>query len=178
MTLINKIKVGFRHTTLQCIICILYCVFTTPDQVFFHPHLSPPYLLLPTPPPFPLPITILLSVSVRCFLCFIPSLFPPSPATHLPSDSCQSVLCIYESVCILLVYFFHQIPHMSETGLSLTGLFHLACIIFLKFLLLFNYSCMPFLPIPPPHPISMHYFLMYQLRSVKAQSSWVLRDAR
>ena len=23
---------------------------------------------------------------------------------------------------------------------------------FLKFLLLFNYSCMPFLPIPPPHP--------------------------
>ena len=24
--------------------------------------------------------------------------------------------------------------------------------IFFKFLLLFNYSCMPFLPIPPPHP--------------------------
>ena len=24
--------------------------------------------------------------------------------------------------------------------------------IFLKFLLLLNYSCMPFLPIPPPHP--------------------------
>ena len=24
--------------------------------------------------------------------------------------------------------------------------------IFLKFLLLFSYSCMPFLPIPPPHP--------------------------
>ena len=23
---------------------------------------------------------------------------------------------------------------------------------FFKFLLLFNYSCMPFLPIPPPHP--------------------------
>ena len=25
-------------------------------------------------------------------------------------------------------------------------------IIFKIFLLLFNYSCMPFLPIPPPHP--------------------------
>ena len=27
---------------------------------------------------------------------------------------------------------------------------------FLKFLLLFNYSCIPFLPIPPPHPSRTH----------------------
>ena len=26
------------------------------------------------------------------------------------------------------------------------------CLFILNFLLLFNYSCMPFLPIPPPHP--------------------------
>ena len=29
---------------------------------------------------------------------------------------------------------------------------HLQFFQFLKFLLLFNYRCMPFLPIPPPHP--------------------------
>ena len=28
--------------------------------------------------------------------------------------------------------------------------------IFLNFLLLFNYSCLPFLPIPPPHPSQTH----------------------
>ena len=28
--------------------------------------------------------------------------------------------------------------------------------LFFKFLLLFNYSCMPFLPIPPPHPSWTH----------------------
>ena len=33
---------------------------------------------------------------------------------------------------------------------TVTETFYL--ILFFKFLLLFNYSCMPFLPIPPPHP--------------------------
>ena len=32
----------------------------------------------------------------------------------LLSDSCQSVLCIYESVYILLAYFDHYIPHISK----------------------------------------------------------------
>ena len=36
----------------------------------------------------------------------------------------------------------------SMTILELNASFE----IFKKFLLLFNYSCMPFLPIPPPHP--------------------------
>ena len=43
--------------------------------------------------------------------CLIPSPFSPSPTT-LPSDSCQSVFCI--CVSRLLVYFVHQISHMSE----------------------------------------------------------------
>lgn len=44
-------------------ICKLYCVSTTPNQVFFYYHLSPLNPPLPLPiPPFPLVNTILLSV--------------------------------------------------------------------------------------------------------------------
>ena len=54
---------------LQHIICILYCVFTTPSQVSFHHHFSPFDPLLPPPnPPFPLVITILLSVSMKNYI--------------------------------------------------------------------------------------------------------------
>ena len=58
-------------------------------------------------------------------------------------------------------------------------------ILFLKkFLLLFNYSCMPFLPIPPPHPswahlppISCVYFkklccLMHPFQSTEVEVQW------
>ena len=36
---------------------------------------------------------------------------------------------------------------------------------FKKKLLLFNYSCMPFLPIPPPHPLRLFYMhlIIYNL---------------
>ena len=43
--------------------------------------------------------------------------------------------------------------------LSVCFLVYFVCKIiysFFKFLLLFNYSCMPFLPIPPPHPSWTH----------------------
>ena len=44
----------------------------------------------------------------------------------------------------------HSFPHYS---LSLSPLVTVSLFLyFFKFLLLFNYSCMPFLPIPPPHP--------------------------
>ena len=37
----------------------------------------------------------------------------------------------------------------------------LSLFFFKKFLLLFNYSCMPFLPIPPPHPSWTHLHATY-----------------
>ena len=41
VTLVNKI-IQFRvHSSVQHILCALYCVFTTPSQVSFHHHLSP-----------------------------------------------------------------------------------------------------------------------------------------
>ena len=66
-------------------------------------------------PPFPLAIPIiLLSVSMRGFL-LNPYTFSPSPSTPLPYDTCQPVLCIYESVFILFVcIFFYYNPHISE----------------------------------------------------------------
>ena len=45
--------------------------------------------------------------------------------------------------------------HKIVTGINLCTSgekFFSFFLIFFKFLLLFNYSCMPFLPIPPPHP--------------------------
>ena len=81
-------------------------VFSTPSQVSFHHHLSPLYTLFYfSHTPFPLIITIQLSVSMRVFfLCWIPS--PLSLLNPLPPNSCQFVLCIYESVSILFVSLF------------------------------------------------------------------------
>ena len=49
-------------------------------------------------------------------------------------------------------------PDLNSASLELPWLdVGLLFITFLKkFLLLFNYSCMPFLPIPPPHPSRTH----------------------
>ena len=59
------------------------------------------------PPPFPLVIITILSLVTMRFFCLIPSPFSLScPATTLLSDSCQSVLFIYESVPILFVSLF------------------------------------------------------------------------
>ena len=58
---------------------------------------------------------------------------------------------------------------------------------FLNFLLLFNYSCMPFLPIPPPHPRNfkififqsvapiLYFFPFQHSRDRTACSSWVFQ---
>ena len=40
--------------------------------------------------------------------------FLSNPQSSLPSDSCQSVLCSYESVLSCLFICVHQIPHVSE----------------------------------------------------------------
>ena len=53
-------------------------------------------------------------VFIYLFFCLIPSPFLPSPPTLHPSVSYQSVLCVYESVSILLVYFIREVPHISK----------------------------------------------------------------
>ena len=81
VTLVNK--TDFRYTILHYIIGILYCVFTTPSQVFFHHHLSTPWLPEPSSTfphtLFPLAITIMLPVCILFFPCLILSPFSPSP---------------------------------------------------------------------------------------------------
>ena len=55
------------------------------------------------------------------------------------------VLICYAQVCFRWLPFFFKFLNIYS--------FFFTIILFLKkFLLLFNYSCMPFLPIPPPHP--------------------------
>lgn len=44
------------------------------------------------------------------------SVYSHSPATLLPTDHCQSVLCICESISILFACFYY-IPHISEITL-------------------------------------------------------------
>ena len=86
----------------------------SPPQVTF-PSITiyPPVLSSICPhPSFPLVITTLLSVSMRVFssfFCLISSPFFTQSPNSLPSGSCQSVLCIYESVSILFVYFVHNL---------------------------------------------------------------------
>ena len=96
-------------------LCIVLCVH--------HPKWSLlPSLFVPPLPSstsltaFPLVITILLSVSVRFyFFCLIPSPFLPSPPKPPASDSCQPVLCVCESVSILVVGLVcSQIPRITE----------------------------------------------------------------
>ena len=42
------------------------------------------------------------------FFAQFPSPFQPAPQSPLPSDSCQSIFCIYESLSILCVCFVHE----------------------------------------------------------------------
>ena len=78
----------------------------TPFTLFF--------LLLPFPTP------LFLWQSPNCclyssgFFSLVPSTFSPRPHPF-PSDSCQSVFCIYKSVSISFINLFHSlVPHKSE----------------------------------------------------------------
>ena len=78
-------------------------------------HTKSSLLLSPTtfylsPPPFPSGNhhTVVYGYKVFFsflffFFCLIPSPVHPASKTPLPSDSCQSVLCVYESVSIFFV---------------------------------------------------------------------------
>ena len=102
MTWVNKI---IQVSGVQ--IWILFCVFTTPSQVSFHPHLSSLNPLLPPPTPFPSgnhhPVVWVYEV---IFSLLNPFTFSSSPIIPLPSDSSQSVLCVYGSLSIIC-YFIH-----------------------------------------------------------------------
>lgn len=92
-----------------------HCVFTTPSKIPFLLHLFPLALFYLPPPPFPsrLIITIWLSGGFPfCFFVFLldpATLFTqspnPQPRTPFPSDSYQSVHCLYESLSILFIRF-------------------------------------------------------------------------
>ena len=77
------------------------------SQVSFPHHQSPLHLSPPHHHPFLLVIIILLPVYEGFFFCFVLLLnpkrenppFSPSPSS-LPTDSCQSVFCIYEFVSL------------------------------------------------------------------------------
>ena len=95
----------FQHSTSS-----VYCIVCSPPQVkspstALHPPLpsstSLPHLLVSVV------ITILSSVSVSLFFLFLtPSPFSLSSPRSFPSDSCRSVLCIYESVSVLVAGLF------------------------------------------------------------------------
>ena len=105
--LVNNIKlvsgVQFYNTSsVYCIVCL------SPQVKSPSVTMCPLCTLFYLPPP-PSPsgshrtVVCLYEVfSLSPITCFIQ---PLNPSTLLPSDSCQSVLCIYESVSILLVYF-------------------------------------------------------------------------
>ena len=94
----------------------VYCMLTTPSGVPFLHHLSPLYPLLPPLSPFSL------WSSPYCCLClwgffssyslhlFHPALKPP------PSDSCQSVLWIYESISIFKNILFSYLQRERKGG--------------------------------------------------------------
>ena len=99
VTLVNKIiqvlGVQFYSTS-----PVYYIVFTTQSQVPFHHHLSSSSSSHPC---FPSGNrhTVVVCVSLLSIYLFIfhNSTFSPSPPTSLPSDHCQSVLCI-QACCI------------------------------------------------------------------------------
>ena len=116
--------------------------------------------------PLPPAITTLLSMFKSPLSCFAQSLhhltFPLITAICSPSMSL--------SPFSLLVQFVYKIPHMNEIicyvsfsnwliSLSIMSSRSIDIVakgkilsFFKKVLLLFNYRCMPFLPIPRPHP--------------------------
>ena len=65
-----------------------------------------------------------------------------------------NVIYIY---CPSLIYSFKAMhfPVITAVTTSLIFICHVLNSLFLNFLLLFNYSCVPFLPIPPPHHIQI-----------------------
>ena len=89
-------------------LCVVLCVHHLKSSLLPSPSTLPlPSSTCPHSPS-PLVMTRLLSVSMRFFCFFTWSLrFFTQPPTPFPSDSCPSVLCIYESVCILFVCFVH-----------------------------------------------------------------------
>lgn len=67
-------------------------------------------------PPAPLPLAIPTLACVPGLCMDVLGLIPSPPviqAPRLPSDSCRSVLCVYEPGSILLVYFVREIPRVS-----------------------------------------------------------------
>ena len=81
-----------------------------------------------TPPP---PYAPNLRVSLSCL---------PSAKLNWFTQGLSSTLQIYKAKMITNTTFFFFVVVVVK------------CRVFKNFLLLFNYSCMPFLPISPPHP--------------------------
>ena len=86
---------------LSCIVCSLYQVTSPSHTLFYLPQSTVPSGNHHT-----------VVVSMRFFF-LIPLPFSPSPTTPYPLTAVRQ-FSIYESVSILLVYFVHKIPHMSE----------------------------------------------------------------
>ena len=110
----------------------IFCVVCSPSKVksLLSRLMSP--LSSPTPPQPAFPSDNHHAVVSMSFFPLIPSTFSPS-LQPLPSNSCQSVLCLYSlfpfSLYILFVYLFIRFHTKVKTyGVchSLTGLFHLA----------------------------------------------------
>ena len=101
-------------TVLQYIICMLYCAHHPKPCLLPSPFI----LLLPTSTSLP----TLPSGNHHTAVCLYevvffqsPSYFSPGSPNSFPSVSCESVLCVYESVSILFLSFLlHQILHISE----------------------------------------------------------------
>ena len=126
MTLVNKTiqvsSVQLCHTSSShCVVC------SPPTGKSLSTIAYPPALLYLSHFPFHLTIITLLSASFLfiCLFLLNPStFFHPAPKPTFP-DSCQSVLCIYESVSILFVTLFcslnstYEWNHMVLVFLSL-----------------------------------------------------------
>ena len=96
---------------------IVLCVYHSKSS------LLPSSIIAPLPsstPPSPFPsdnhLTVVCAMNFFFFL-LNPFTFSPSPCV-LPSNSCQSILCIFVSLylflCIFFVYFVCQIPNISK----------------------------------------------------------------
>ena len=113
------------------IICILYRVLTTPSQVSFHHH-YPPFTLSYIPPlPFPSGHHhTIISMFFLSFFLLNPFTLFTQPSRPLPSDGCQSVLCIYGSVSIFFLSYGWAVIHcinVPQLFYPLTYDEHLGC---------------------------------------------------
>ena len=82
---------------------IVLCVHHPKSSLLPSPFITPLPSSTSSHTPFPLVINMLLCQYF--FFLLNPFTFSHSPSTSLPSNSCQSVLCIYES--FYFVYFVH-----------------------------------------------------------------------